>query len=71
MISKLLTILRVKKALFLIRLEYAGKTWRNNRKKHLVAYGLAGYIVQATEILALLCLFTAIELLVISWWSLL
>jgi len=40
-------------------------------ERHLVAYGLAGYIVQATEILALLCLFAAIELLVILWWSLL
>jgi|WetSurSiteA1Bulk_404760.scaffolds.fasta_scaffold14665_6 hypothetical protein len=71
MIKKLLTSVYVKKALFLIRLDYAGKTWRDNRKKHLVAYGLAGYIVQATEILALLCLFAAIELLVILWWSLL
>ena len=69
--SKLLTSLRVKKALFLLRLEYAGKIWRENRKKHLTAYGLAGYIIQVTEILALLCLFAAIELLVISWWSLL
>jgi len=71
MILKLLRKLRVKRELFLLRLAYAGKIWPENRKKHLVTYGLAGYIVQVTEILALLCLFAAIELLIISWWSLL
>lgn len=67
----MLNKIKVSLTVFKAKLAYAGKTWRDNRKNHVKAFGICAYIVQVTEILTLLCLFAAIQLLVISWWSLL
>lgn len=67
----MLAEIKVKLTVFKAKLAYAGKFWMETRKRFLRAYGLPAYIVQITEIATWMCLFVAVQLLILSLWGLL